>query len=774
MAAVGDPLITPTVSVTYRSVANAPQDEEIGIHGNINSGGGDSVNIPGSTRRQLKPRLILGKAWGRSVKWLKARKKGEQAYRLVDREGHYHQSIGEWNIRRLKTQADVQKLIGLDPFHSFLNQSTLKIILLIIALYLSLVLLFAVVYTTISLTLGCNLQLTSIREGFLFSLETMTTVGYGTHDYLFGSCWIMLPMLSLQACIGLLIDAFLIGILFARLSRPQTRANTVVFTKNAVIRRVRGEAYFMFQVGELRKHQLLETRVRCYALRHERLTYNPCGNSYNNTGSTEASGFGARSTSVSSNIGLSGLGVSSSASGSTTTTTSAAELAARMPDQVFFQSHSMRLQHPDDELGGNLLLVLPQASTATVVHRIDAWSPMMPPPRWNSSHGPVQWGLHTDKDIVKAPWEEPPSSPEHKSERSRSDCAAATAASTAAAAAATAAAAAEAEAAAAAADDVGDEVDPASGMLRKQASSSSFSTDYQNLEQEELGSRLGNQGGRRQSAVYWEDASASEFGFNVNGRGTDDDTDNLGYVHRFPDLLKRWDDVDGDRGTWYEKMKRRLLRVEMERRRSEDMRRERERTGKTADDIRAASSRSRLAHAGFRRPPERMASIMRVGGGGVGEDCADDFAADRSKEAPALGRLSEGRQAPQGGLETPIGSPPVLSGSGDAPAGNGGGRARLNAGQWFAREERKAIDAYIQDRELEVVVILEGTDTSTGSTVQQARHSYCWEDILWDRTFACCVTRGEDGACEVDFSKFHDTLRAPANCDDHGFIQSYA
>lgn len=43
-------------------------------------------------------------------------------------------NAGRWNIRRLKTQADLQKLIGLDPFHSFLNQSTLKIILLIIAL----------------------------------------------------------------------------------------------------------------------------------------------------------------------------------------------------------------------------------------------------------------------------------------------------------------------------------------------------------------------------------------------------------------------------------------------------------------------------------------------------------------------------------------------------------------------------------------------------------------------------------------------------------------
>lgn len=39
---------------------------------------------------------------------------------------------GRWNIRRLKTQADMKKLIGLDPFHSFLNQSTFKIILRIV------------------------------------------------------------------------------------------------------------------------------------------------------------------------------------------------------------------------------------------------------------------------------------------------------------------------------------------------------------------------------------------------------------------------------------------------------------------------------------------------------------------------------------------------------------------------------------------------------------------------------------------------------------------
>lgn len=50
-------------------------------------------------------------------------------------------------------------------------------------------------------------------------------------------------------------------------------------------------------------------------------------------------------------------------------------------------------------------------------------------------------------------------------------------------------------------------------------------------------------------------------------------------------------------------MKRRLLRMEMERRKEKD-------GGKTAHEVRAAASRARLARAGFWRP-----SIMRIGGG---------------------------------------------------------------------------------------------------------------------------------------------------------------
>ncbi|KAF1322507.1 Inward rectifier k channel protein, partial [Globisporangium splendens] len=92
-----------------------------------------------------------------------------------------------------------------------------------------------------------------------------------------------------------------------------------MFTNSAVIRRIRGSYYLMFQVCERRKHQLVEAHVRLYAVRHE----------FDDDGNAES----------------------------------------------LFQCHQMRVQQPDDDTGAMLLMVLPQV----VVHRIDPWSPLFPP-----------------------------------------------------------------------------------------------------------------------------------------------------------------------------------------------------------------------------------------------------------------------------------------------------------------------------------------------------------------------------------------------------------
>ena len=115
----------------------------------------------------------------------------------------------------------------------------------------------------------------------------------------------------------------------------------------------RGTASSRFQIGELRKHQLLEVRVRCYALRHERLaptTSNP---------------------KAKPNGGGGGDG-------------SALDHGAERQQQVCFQCHHMRLQHPDDELGGNLLLVLPQVCVLCVCVAGKGWGFCIEPTAWSS------------------------------------------------------------------------------------------------------------------------------------------------------------------------------------------------------------------------------------------------------------------------------------------------------------------------------------------------------------------------------------------------------
>jgi hypothetical protein len=47
-----------------------------------------------------------------------------------------------------------------------------------------------------------------------------------------------------------------------RLARPQTRASTVVFSNKAVLRRIRGEYYFMFQVRARVTHAAVTATMR--------------------------------------------------------------------------------------------------------------------------------------------------------------------------------------------------------------------------------------------------------------------------------------------------------------------------------------------------------------------------------------------------------------------------------------------------------------------------------------------------------------------------------
>lgn len=95
--------------------------------------------------------------------------------------------------------------------------------------------------------------------------------------------------------------------------------------------------------------------------------------------------------------------------------------------------------------------------------------------------------------------------------------------------------------------------------------------------------------------------------------------------------------------------------------------------------------------------------------------------------------------------------PPGWARSGnDGNNGNGAGLA--SAG------ERAALEAWWGEAEVEVVVLVEGTDPLTSNSLQ-AKFSYKLPlDLAWNSAFAPCVgARHRDGGCVVDLTRFHAT-----------------
>lgn len=68
-------------------------------------------------------------------------------------------------------------------------------------------------------------------------------------------------MQSLQSVVGVMIQACMVGTIFAKLARPKRRADTLLFSKNAVVCNRDGVLTFLFRVANLRPSHLIEAHV---------------------------------------------------------------------------------------------------------------------------------------------------------------------------------------------------------------------------------------------------------------------------------------------------------------------------------------------------------------------------------------------------------------------------------------------------------------------------------------------------------------------------------
>jgi hypothetical protein len=71
------------------------------------------------------------------------------------------------------------------------------------------------------------------------------------------------PLQRVQAMLILFSQALMTGLVFAKLSRPKKRAETLLFSKNAVICRRDGQLCLLFRVGDMRKSHIVEVFLVC-------------------------------------------------------------------------------------------------------------------------------------------------------------------------------------------------------------------------------------------------------------------------------------------------------------------------------------------------------------------------------------------------------------------------------------------------------------------------------------------------------------------------------
>ncbi|XP_013099230.1 G protein-activated inward rectifier potassium channel 3 isoform X4 [Stomoxys calcitrans] len=112
----------------------------------------------------------------------------------------------------------------------------------------------------------CVSAINGFTSCFLFSIETQHTIGYGvrtTSEH----CPEAIFMMCFQSIYGVMSSAFMAGIVFAKMTRAKQRAQTLLFSKNAVICQRDGILSLMFRVGDMRKSHIIGAGVRAQLIR---------------------------------------------------------------------------------------------------------------------------------------------------------------------------------------------------------------------------------------------------------------------------------------------------------------------------------------------------------------------------------------------------------------------------------------------------------------------------------------------------------------------------
>ncbi|XP_069565728.1 G protein-activated inward rectifier potassium channel 3-like [Brachyistius frenatus] len=107
----------------------------------------------------------------------------------------------------------------------------------------------------------CFQNVDSFLSALLLSLESQRTIGYGSRTVT-ANCPEGTVILMVQSILGSIIDALMVGCMFVKISRPQQRAQTLIFSKHCVVCERDEKLCMLFRIGDLRASHMVDAKIR--------------------------------------------------------------------------------------------------------------------------------------------------------------------------------------------------------------------------------------------------------------------------------------------------------------------------------------------------------------------------------------------------------------------------------------------------------------------------------------------------------------------------------
>lgn len=220
-----------------------------------------------------KPSFNISYLDGR-IKYFRSCKQNKPKRRAISKDGDF------FTIESPKKRAHFVRSIFTGLVQMKLSQTITIFLIVLLASWL----IFAVLWWLISYSHGdfetshlptyqvssnftpCIHEMYSFISCFLFSIETQHTVGYGIRATT-EECPEAIFLNAVQCTLGTILQGIMSGIIFTKLTLPNKRAQTVIFSKNAVVALRDGCYQLMFRVGDIRDNHIIEIKIKAYLMR---------------------------------------------------------------------------------------------------------------------------------------------------------------------------------------------------------------------------------------------------------------------------------------------------------------------------------------------------------------------------------------------------------------------------------------------------------------------------------------------------------------------------